>query len=58
MMGESDYVAGLEPGNWLPLGRAKARETEQLEYIKPGETRHFHYEIGVVNSEKDIREIL
>lgn len=58
MMGEGDYVVALEPSNWLPLGRAKAREMNELEFIQPGEKREFHYEIGVVDSEKEIRNLV
>lgn len=58
MMGEGDYVVGLEPGNWYPLGRAKARENGELKYLNPGEKAEFHYEIGIVESEDEINKIL
>lgn len=58
MMGEGDYVVGIEPGNWLPLGRAEARARKELTFLKPFETREFHYEIGVVESEGEIADIL
>jgi len=58
MMGEGDYVVGLEPSNWFPLGRAKARELNQLSYLEPGEKRSFRYEIGVVESQNEIQSIL
>ena len=48
-MGEKDYVVGLEPGTWYPEGRAKARETSNLQFIKPQETKRFDI---VVSSEK------
>ena len=57
MMGEGDYVVGLDPSNWFPLGRAKAREMNQLEFIEPGEKRTFHFEIGVVESKEEIQSI-
>ena len=36
-LGEGDYVMGIEPGTWLPEGRAKARERGELLYLEPGE---------------------
>ena len=42
MMGEYDYVLGLEPGNCLPDGRAVMREKGMLEILKPGETKIHH----------------
>lgn len=39
MMGEYDYVMGLEPGNCLPDGRNVMREKGILEFIKPGESK-------------------
>ncbi len=38
MMGERDYVLGLEPGNCHPDGRHKMREDGRLKFIKPEET--------------------
>ncbi|MBP3359761.1 MAG: aldose 1-epimerase family protein [Clostridia bacterium] len=42
MMGEGEYVLGLEPGNCLPDGRDVMREKGILDMIKPSETREFH----------------
>lgn len=36
-LGEGDYVVGIEPGTWLPEGRAKARERGELKMLEPGE---------------------
>lgn len=36
MMGEGDYVLGLEPGNTLPEGRINSRENGHLETLAPG----------------------
>jgi hypothetical protein len=58
MMGGGDYVVGLEPSNCRPEGRAKARERGELEFLKPGETRCFDVEVGVLESKKEIDEIL
>ncbi len=38
MMGERDYVLGLEPGNCHPDGRNKMREEGKLKFIQPEET--------------------
>ena len=42
MMGEYEYVLGLEPGNCLPDGRNVMREKGILEILKPDEERIFH----------------
>ena len=39
MMGEYDYVMGLEPGNCNPDGRDVMREKGMLEFLQPGEER-------------------
>ena len=39
MMGEYDYVLGLEPGNCLPDGRDVMREKGMLEFLEPGEEK-------------------
>jgi len=39
MMGEGEYVLGLEPGNCTPDGRAVMREKGLLEFLKSGETK-------------------
>jgi len=44
MMGECEYVLGLEPGNSKPDGRDVMRETGEIEFIKPGEERTIHLE--------------
>lgn len=38
MMGEYEYVMGLEPGNCLPDGRDVMREKGILKFLNPGET--------------------
>lgn len=42
MMGEYDYVMGLEPGNCTPCGRDVMREKGVLEFINPGEEKVFN----------------
>lgn len=48
MMGQQDYVVGLEPGINIPEGRLQARENNRLAILKPGESREFNYSIGVL----------
>ncbi len=39
MMGEYDYVMGLEPGNCTPDGRDVMRKNGMLEFIEPGKEK-------------------
>jgi len=57
MMGEGDYVLGLEPCNSIVEGRAKARNQGLLEFIKPGATRKFNIEIEVLEGMDRIKEL-
>lgn len=38
MMGETEYVLGLEPANCTPDGRDIMRKTGKLQFLKPGES--------------------
>jgi Domain of unknown function (DUF4432) len=38
MMGQGDYVLGIEPGNVHSKSRLELRENNQLPYLKPGES--------------------
>ena len=42
MLGEQDYVLGLEPGNCLPDGRDVMRQKGMLEFLKPDEEKRHH----------------
>lgn len=42
MMGEYEYVMGLEPGNCLPDGRNVMREKGMLEFLAPGASKTHH----------------
>ena len=46
MMGEYDYVLGLEPGNCLPDGRDIMRKNGMLEFLKPNEEKTHHLEFN------------
>ncbi len=54
MMGEGDYVVGLEPANGHVEGRARERERGTLKTIEPGEVVEFAVEIGVLTSPEAI----
>lgn len=47
MMGEGNYVAGIEPGNCHVTGRAEERERGTLQYLQPQEVRRYRIEIGL-----------
>ena len=48
MMGEYEYVMGLEPGNCLPDGRKAMREQGILEFLKPGEEKTFNLKFAFI----------
>jgi hypothetical protein len=54
MMGQGHYVCGLEPAtNWVQ-GRAKERAEGRLQFLEPGDSRHYRLEIGVLSSQAEI----
>ena len=53
MMGCSDYVLGLEPGNCTPDGRDVLRENGTLQFIAPGERRTASLEFRFAQSENE-----
>jgi len=55
MVGEGAYVVGMEPGNCYPEGRLSAKKREVLKTILPEEKETFHLEIGVLDSNNEIR---
>jgi len=65
MMGEKDYVVGLEPCNTKIENRAELRKHKRLPQLRPGEVREMRIEIGVLEGKeeldrfsKDVEEIL
>jgi hypothetical protein len=56
MLGQGDYVLGIEPANCHVEGRAAERARGTLEFIAPGEKRQFYLELGVLDSEAEFRE--
>jgi hypothetical protein len=53
-MGEGEYVCGMEPCIVAPIGRAAARESGGLQFLKPGEERRFDIELGVVDGKDEL----
>ncbi|MCD6083582.1 aldose 1-epimerase family protein [Candidatus Aerophobetes bacterium] len=56
MMGEGTYVVGMEPANCLVEGRDKDRQRGTLQFIKPGTSREFNLEIGVLDGGQQIEK--
>lgn len=54
MMGERNYVLGMEPANCLPLGRVAERKAGRLQQLGPRERRAYHLELGVLTSAEEI----
>ncbi len=50
------YVCGMEPANCEVEGRAKMRAEGKLQFINPGEERHFDIEFGVLEGADEISE--
>lgn len=47
--GNGEYVTGLEPGTNPPIGQAAARESQQLQFLKPGETKTYDVEVEILS---------
>ncbi len=54
MLGEGDYVVGIEPCNTQVLNRAVLREKKMLPSLAPGEVRETRVEIGILEGEEEI----
>jgi uncharacterized protein DUF4432 len=54
MMGQRNYVVGMEPANCLPLGRVAEREAGRLQSLGPREVREYTLEVGVLTSNEEI----
>ncbi|HEY5586247.1 MAG TPA: aldose 1-epimerase family protein [Ruminiclostridium sp.] len=57
MMGQTDYVLGLEPGNCLPDGRDVMRERGLLKYIAPKEEKTYNVTIEMIENSAQWRMI-
>lgn len=50
MMGEGDYVLGIEPCTVPPIGRKRAMDRGILQMLEPQTSRQFHIEIGILDT--------
>lgn len=57
MMGEQDYVVGLEPCTCGVEGRQVDEELGLLHALAPGEARTVHLEFGAISSKKELAAI-
>ena len=53
MMGERDYVVGVEPATNQVGGRAEERQAGRLSCLDPGDARHFNLELGALTSQRE-----
>jgi len=58
MVGEKEYVFGLEPANCQVGGRAKERELGTLQHLEPGERRDFLLHIGILDGAKALEQFI
>jgi hypothetical protein len=58
MMGAGTYVLGMEPANCGVGGRAAERAQGTLQFLDPGEVRHFALQIGVVEGHAALDEYI
>ncbi len=54
MLGQSEYVVGIEPANCNVHGRAIERKEGRLRFLKPDEEVQYHIEMGILKSKKEI----
>lgn len=54
MMGQGDYIVGIEPCNAPCESRHQLRKCGQLPFIEPGETREMTVEIGLLDGPWEI----
>ena len=55
-MGCGLYAVGMEPADCLVEGGAKERAQGTLQFLAPGEERHFLVQISVVDGEQALRQ--
>lgn len=57
MMGEQDYVVGLEPCNCGVEGRQADESRGLLHWLAPGETRTFDLEFGAITAKEEVNSL-
>jgi hypothetical protein len=58
MMGEGEYVVGMEPANCGVKGRAEERRAGTLQFLLPGEEKELHLLVTVLDGEGTIAEFI
>jgi hypothetical protein len=58
MLGDREYVLGLEPGNCRPIGRAATRAAGELVELPVGAEAEMGFEIDVVEGEAALDELV
>ena len=58
MVGQGDYVLGVEPGNLPVMSRNSLRQEGMLETLTPGETRDFQVHLDVLEGQEAIAPFL
>jgi galactose mutarotase-like enzyme len=58
MLGEKDYVLGLEPGNCHPDGRDVMRRENALKFIEPGKKINYKVEIDMIQGTENWKKIM
>jgi hypothetical protein len=54
MLGEGQYVVGIEPSTNRPAGRIDARERGELIILAPQESREYDLELGALDGSAEI----
>jgi hypothetical protein len=57
MLGEQEYVVGMEPGTAVLDGRAELLRRNEAPTLAPGETRSFEVEIGVLEDRRALEAL-
>ena len=52
------YVTGIESGTGFPYNRRVERQFGRVPKLRPGETRSFHLEVAIHNSQGKVQEVL
>jgi hypothetical protein len=58
MMGQGEYVVGMEPCNGSTVGRAREREEGTLKFINPGEIKHIQVVVEIHDGEDAIKNAM
>ncbi|MEQ9443319.1 MAG: aldose 1-epimerase family protein [Cyclobacteriaceae bacterium] len=56
--GKGEYVTGIEPGTHPPIGQAKARESDTLIHLAPGESRQYDFVVEILDNQAAISNFL